>query len=312
MHRRGAGDRGDLRDGRLSQPPAGSPLRLARFGDIEAFAARAHDFLLAREAEHNLIFGICSGLRVSPDAYDGPPYLAVVEEKDHRRVVAVAVRTPPFKLVLSHIERNEAVECVAQNLASQTSELPGVLAAPATARAFAEAWSITTGQHYRLGARERIFQLDRVRTRGAAPGRLRPAEPRDRELLIEWLSAFVREALGQTDTSRAATEVDRLLTRSNRTIYIWDDGGPRSMAGAGGPTPNGIRIGPVYTPPELRGRGYATACVAEVSQLQLDSGRRFCFLFTDLANPTSNHVYQMIGYEPVCDVDEYLFSPPAG
>ncbi len=226
-------------------------------------------------------------------------------------MVAVALRTPPFKLVLSHIERNEAVECVAHDLAAQSSELPGVLAAPATARAFAEAWSNRTGQQYELGARERIFQLERVRTRGSAQGRLRPAEPRDRALLIEWLSAFGREALGETDTSRAATDVDRLLTRSNRTIYLWDDGGPVSMAGAGGATPNGIRIGPVYTPPELRGRGYATACVAELSQLQLDSGRRFCFLFTDLANPTSNHVYQVIGYEPVCDVDEYLFSLPA-
>ena len=286
-------------------------MHVARYDDVDAFAARAHDFLLAREAEHNLIFGICSGLRASPNAYDGPPYLAVVEDGDDGRVVAVAVRTPPFKLVLSHIERNEAVECIAQDLAWQSSELPGVLAGPATARVFADAWSIRTGQQYRLGTRERIFKLERVRTRGSTPGRLRPAEPPDRELLIEWLSAFAREALGETDTSRAAVEVDRLLARSNRTIYLWDDGGPRSMAGAGGPTPNGIRIGPVYTPPELRGRGYATACVAEVSQLQLNSGRRFCFLFTDLANPTSNHVYQVIGYEPVCDVDEYLFSVPA-
>ena len=63
----------------------------------------------------------------------------------------------------------------------------------------------------------------------------------------------------------------------------------------------------MYTPPPARGRGYASALVAEASQLQLDAGRRFCFLFTDLANPTSNHIYQAIGYEPVRDVDEYRF-----
>ena len=79
------------------------------------------------------------------------------------------------------------------------------------------------------------------------------------------------------------------------------------MCGVGGPTPNGIRIGPVYTPPEFRGRGYASACVAAASQLQLDAGRRFCFLFADLSNPTSNHIYQEIGYEPVGDVDRYVF-----
>ncbi|MFN8562638.1 MAG: GNAT family N-acetyltransferase [Anaerolineae bacterium] len=68
-----------------------------------------------------------------------------------------------------------------------------------------------------------------------------------------------------------------------------------------------MRIGPVYTPPELRGRGYASGCVAGMSQILLDTGRQFCFLFTDLRNPTSNHIYQVIGYEPVCDFTDYAF-----
>jgi predicted GNAT family acetyltransferase len=79
------------------------------------------------------------------------------------------------------------------------------------------------------------------------------------------------------------------------------------MVGSTGPTPNGIRIGPVYTPPELRGRGYASACTAAVSQLLLDEGRKFCFLYTDLANPTSNKIYQDIGYTAVCDADVIRF-----
>jgi predicted GNAT family acetyltransferase len=91
-------------------------------------------------------------------------------------------------------------------------------------------------------------------------------------------------------------------------MFLWEDGGRAvSMVGVSGETPNGIRVAPVYTPPELRGRGYASACVAAVTQAQFDRGRRFCFLFTDLANPTSNKIYQAIGYEPVCDVDEYRF-----
>ena len=75
--------------------------------------------------------------------------------------------------------------------------------------------------------------------------------------------------------------------------------GPKSVTGVGGETPSGIRIGPVYTPPPDRGQGYASALVAAVSQAQLDAGRRFCFLYTDLANPTSNRIYQAIGYRPV-------------
>jgi predicted GNAT family acetyltransferase len=83
------------------------------------------------------------------------------------------------------------------------------------------------------------------------------------------------------------------------------------MAGYAGPTPHGIRIGPVYTPPGQRGRGYASACVARLSQDMLDAGRTYCFLYTDLTNPTSNHIYQQIGYEPVCDVAEYRFTRTA-
>jgi predicted GNAT family acetyltransferase len=89
------------------------------------------------------------------------------------------------------------------------------------------------------------------------------------------------------------------------------DDRPVSLAGYGGPTRHGIRIGPVYTPPAERRRGYASACVAALSQQLLDRGRRFCFLFTDLANPTSNHIYQQIGYRPVSDVDEYRFGVAA-
>jgi len=94
-------------------------------------------------------------------------------------------------------------------------------------------------------------------------------------------------------------------------MYIWVDGEPACLVGVSGETPHGIRVAPVYTPPELRGRGYASALTAEVSQAQLDAGRRYCFLFTDLANPTSNKVYQAIGYEPVCDVDDLRFEAPA-
>jgi predicted GNAT family acetyltransferase len=79
------------------------------------------------------------------------------------------------------------------------------------------------------------------------------------------------------------------------------------MAGYTGSTPNGIRVTAVYTPPERRNRGYASACVAALSQMRLEGGRRFCFLFTDLANPTPNRIYQQIGYRAVCDMDEFTF-----
>lgn len=99
--------------------------------------------------------------------------------------------------------------------------------------------------------------------------------------------------------------IDRHLSESS--IYIWQDNHPVSMAGFSGATPNGIRINLVYTPPEYRRKGYATSCVATLSQNLLNEGRKYCFLFTDLANSTSNHIYRTIGYQPVCDLNDYWF-----
>ena len=90
-------------------------------------------------------------------------------------------------------------------------------------------------------------------------------------------------------------------------MFLWDIGQPVSLAARSRHTTHGINVGPVYTPPAFRRRGYAGACVAALSQQMLDAGWEFCTLFTDLANPTSNSVYQKIGYRPVCDFDEYVF-----
>ena len=118
---------------------------------------------------------------------------------------------------------------------------------------------------------------------------------------------------GGPGRDRAEETLDHRLSSPAAGILLWEDAGePVSLAGWGGRTPNGIRVGPVYTPPHLRGRGYATALTAELSQRLLDGrlfegGRRFCFLYTDLANPTSNAIYERIGYRRVAESAEIAF-----
>ena len=138
---------------------------------------------------------------------------------------------------------------------------------------------------------------------------MRLAGPADRDLLVAWLIAFNEDAFGPDAPPGSPGEtVDRWLVGGLRTNYLWDDDGePVAWCAVGGRTPNGVRIGPVFTPRDRRGLGYASALVAEASQAQLDAGRRFCFLFTDMANPTSNGVYRRIGYEPVRDVEVVRF-----
>lgn len=290
-------------------------MKVTRFPTAEAMLAAAGDYLVAREAEHNLPLGILGTLRDHPDVYPEPPYLAAVT--DGAPIALLALRTPPHHLILSEPgvpgDRLEAALAVlADDVLATGPDLPGVNGPAPVAARFAARWSEATGQAPTRAIAERIYRLTRVIPARPAPGTWRRAEERDRTLLRDWLVAFDREALPNDPPQRDVDlVVGRWITGAGRAAYLWEvDGRPVSLVAAGSPTPHGIRIGPVYTPPTDRRRGYAGALTAAVSQHLLDGGRQFCFLFTDLANPTSNHVYQEIGYEAVSDVDVYRFGPP--
>ena len=282
-------------------------MRLTRHGDAYDFLARAGDFLAAREAEHNLILGISSRLRREPLLYGEPAYLASVE--DGGRVVGVTMRTPPHNLIVSEVDDEEAIPFMLEDAREVFGTLPGVVGPKAPVARFAQLWQEATGAGARVEIEQRCFRADHVDAPVNVAGAIRDYEPRDREVAVRWMDAFVAEALHGPEPESSEEFVDRRNQDPEAGLVLWeDDGEAVSFAGFGGRTPNGIRIGPVYTPPELRGRGYASALTAALTQRLLDEGRRFCFLFTDLANPTSNSIYQRIGYRPVSDVDLWTFS----
>lgn len=280
-------------------------MELKRYTDVEAFLAAAGDFLVAREAEHNLLLGVCQNVRDTPDAYTAPPYFATVSDRD--RIVTVALQTPPFQLVLSEVDDPTAIPLLADDLVGH--DLPGAVGPVEHVRAFMNERTARGARPAHLTTSERIFRLTAVTAPRPTPGRARIAEPSDRALVARWLDAFMREAL-EDEQSDIEAMTDRWISRRGRTLHLWEDDEVVSLAGVGSRTPNGVRIGPVYTPPEARNRGYASALVAAISQAEIDAGRRFCFLFTDLANPTANHIYQAIGYQPVRDVDMWRHDRP--
>lgn len=287
-------------------------LSVHRHTTVDEFLAAAGPFLEAREAEHNLMLGLCSTVRAAPDRFvDNPPRFATVTDAAGR-IVAATLRTPPNNQVLSWVETPDAVDLLVDSLKDEA--LPGLLGPTEPASRFAHRWTDATGQRATVEVAERIFRLQRViPPERPVSGTWRFGEPRDHELVLRWWLAFIAEAIPMgpppPDPEGA---VARWLASPNAWVYFWEDGGEVvSMVGSGGETPHGVRIGPVYTPPEHRGRGYASALTAVASQDQLDRGRDFVFLFTDLANPTSNKIYQAIGYEPVCDVDMYRFGADA-
>jgi uncharacterized protein len=283
-------------------------MNLVHFSDIPAFVARASPFLLTHEAHNNLLLGISTELARNPSTFGPkPPVMLMVE--DERGVLLAAIQTPPNNLVLSHTEHREALDLLAATLAAEGYQLPGVQGARGDAEHFAQRWAALHGQQIAPAMDLRIYQLTAVQPPVAVPGQMRRATEADRPLLEAWFAAFHEEATPGGIASDKAAIVTRWLTSPSRFLALWENGEPVALAGATGPTPNGIRIGAVYTPPEHRRRGYASALVAALSQHQLDAGKRFCCLFTDLSNPTSNHIYQTIGYEPVVDIAELRFAP---
>ena len=272
-----------------------------RLEDPAAFLDAAMPLLLADEARHNLILGIAGTLRDHPSHY---PDYGLWLAKAGSDTVGAALITPPHNLVVARPSDDSALEALA---AAIDHELPGVVAAQPEAEAFAVAWTAKTGATTRTKRAQGVFALDRVEQPEAVSGRMRYAGADDRPLLLDWWRAFAEEALGESpDPESVAHAVDHRLEAETAGVSLWEDGGTVSVAVFGNPTPNGIRIGPVYTPPEHRRRGYASALVAELSD-RLLAGRRFCFLFTDLANPTANRIYERIGYRRVCEAAEIAF-----
>src|SRR5260221_4751999 len=235
-------------------------MRLTRFDDVAAFRSRAEPFLLAHEAAHCLQLGILATLSEQPAEYPLPPYLALVEEGEH--VAAVALRTPPHNLVLSLLREDApqaaALDMIAADLALLQPDLPGVLGSAPLSLAFAEAWQRRTGRAFQPGKHDCIYELTAVRGVSGVPGHLRAATAADRGLLVTWVDAFCTEAAPEPGPFDAEEWVEHLFASPLRRAYLWGDGQPVSLACSGGPTPNGARIGPVYTPPDWRGAGPAT------------------------------------------------------
>jgi uncharacterized protein len=282
-------------------------VQVKRFVDPAAYLGAAEPLLLGDEARHNLMLGIAGNLRDHPGLY--LEFRGWVAD-DEGEVVGTALQTPPYNLVLARPSSPDGVEALVNALWHERVEIPGVTAAVPEVEEFSGAWSRRTRLDNQVRMRQRIYRLTTVRPVQGVRGRPRSAADADRRLLLDWVHAFASETFEDVDPKAAERQVAARLDRGAGGFAFWEhEGKPVSLVGWGGETPNGVRIGPVYTPPELRRRGYASALTASVSAKLLAAGRRFCFLYTDLENETANRIYGEIGYEPVCDSVDYAFVP---
>lgn len=275
-------------------------MQVTRHPSAESFLNAARPLLMRAEAENNMILGVAEGLARNPAAASNP-YLATVD--DAQVVLACAVYIAPFKLLLTRANR-EPITALAQDAFEVVPDLEGITGPARSAGDFATVWNKVTGIQPRIGMRLRIHETRGVSDFLPPPpaGIIRPANQGDQQQLVEWTEGFVAEAKIPEKIDAGAIVGGGI--RRNR-LYVWDDDGPKSMAAWAGKTPNGVRIHFVYTPRELRGKGYGTACVAALTRQQLEQGSAFCWLYTDLSGTASQHIFKRIGYWPVSDVTEY-------
>lgn len=270
---------------------------------IDTFLARTEEIFSRDEVTNGLILGVALRLKRDPARFEHAPYLATVDEGSE--LIAAGLMTPPHGLVVyaGTDDPTPPMRLLAADLVTNGWPLPTVNGVVDVSRAFAGAWQALTGGSVAVGIAMRVFELRQVFPPAGVAGSLRCATPADLDQVFAWANAFRDEAI-PTDAPPRSEVLARSITEGN--IYLWEDGGQVvSMAGKGRRTAHGVSVGLVYTPPALRGRGYASACVAALSQIILDEGADFCTLFTDLANPTSNSIYQKIGYRPVCDFTQF-------
>ncbi len=250
--------------------------------------------------------------------FAGAPYTWWAIVREGEQVVGVAMRTAPFEPYPAYVlpMPDDAALALARLLHERGEELRGVNGALPAARLVAEETARLAGGAARVDEHTRLFELGDLVVPPAPPGRLRAATGDDAELCRDWFDAFAVDAAEQAgrDGRHAMPELtlDEVRLRIDAgLIWLWEDesGAPVHLTGYNAPANGVARIGPVYTPREHRGRGYASRTVADVSARHLANGVRCC-LFTDQANPVSNRVYEALGYRAVVDMANLVVDGP--
>ena len=277
-------------------------MEIIRHRTAADFLQVAAAWLEQAEAENNLILGIAGYIKTTDEESDVTAFTITVEESG--TIIGAALMTPPQNLIISRMP-NSALGGLVDYFVTESMTLPGVVGPKDKARIFAEYWQHETQKRPRIKMNQRLYACERVIVPAYSRGRLRPAVQTEEGLLIDWAVGFCCDAGIEDEIEQTKARIPSAIAR--RSLYIWDDEQAVSMAIAQRETTSGICVSMVYTPPHLRKQGYASSCVAALTQQLLDSGRKFCCLYTDLSNPTSNSIYQKIGYEPVCDSECLVF-----
>lgn len=280
---------------------------VSSYDDPNEFLDLVGDLLAQNETKNNLILGLAMGLKKNLRAYsETMPLMALVRD-GFGNIGAAAVMTPPFPVVVycEPVNRN-ALEALVDFLLASDWQVSGVNGVEAVSEVFARLWQEKTGQAFRIVVRMRAYELRSVVRVQYPHGEMRLTKPHEAQLAADLLNAMGDEVV--SGPRRIVTAESQSKQIEDGNVFFWEDAGKIvAITVANRPQIKGICLSGVYTLPEERKKGYARALVAEVSKELLNRGYELTNLFTDLSNPTSNKIYQEVGYHPVCDYHQYEF-----
>ena len=281
-------------------------MTVARFINAKEFLDACRVFLEANETANTLILGLADSLLKSRLAVEEPPLFAAALDPQHQPILC-ALMTPPYPLLVhAEGEFGDAMDLFQAYLVAEHIAIPGVNGQMAVSDCFAKKWCALSGKTASIETELRAYELDRVIFPAMPRGTFRQAGSEDAPVIIALYFAMHAEIMSPHDPQPKEANITAMIDRGD--IYIWDVAGtPVAMAHKGRSTRHGRTVSGVYTLPAARKQGYASALVARLSQVILDEGYQVANLFTDLSNPTSNAIYQAIGYRQVCDYHRYRF-----
>jgi GNAT superfamily N-acetyltransferase len=266
------------------------------------FLSRAGSLLVRHEAENNVLLGLADRASKDAQAFPGAVWLTV---HDGDALVGAAVRTPPHQVTVTRLPPG-AARSVADFFLGRDDVPDGATGPGHHAHDVAAALAERTGGVLRHRMADTLYELTEVVPPRLPPGTPRLAVTEDLATVARFFAEFYAEVDLPHPTDPEASARGAI---ARGWMLLWDDGGPRCFAGSSRSTPNGASIGPVYTPPDARGRGYASALTAELARRLLDGGKRFVCLFADQKNRTSNHIYRSIGFRALGDFNVWTLTP---
>jgi len=270
------------------------------------FLKNAGDFLYKNEALNSPLIGVCGNIISNFENHQlSPVFLRVVKNQE---VVTAAILVHSKNLLITSAAEDE-LRLMADYLNGKNLELPGIWGPLEESETFSGLWEKQTGKKSKLGMNQKIFKIEKVSIPNNVLGFLRNAKSNDLELISNWFNEFSQEAMlpyERKPLEKIREHAENLI--KNGHYFVWEnDGSPVAMAYTGRPTLNSLGISAVYSPVEHRNKGYASALVSSLSQKIIDSGKKFCVLFSNAENLTSNRIYQRMGYVEVSLVKHFIF-----